>query len=367
MDASRLLSWNGARTLAVGVLAATLAVAAAGASLLYTERAVVKVSLPARPVVVKDAILNGAIQGSLPTQRLTASVTEQQTGTSSLATIPATRAAGWVQFWCTPMTSCPSGYTVAAGTVVESVTGARYVTGSSASFPSCAPSSAISVYSLTPGAGGNASAGTVVYGNFPSYIHVTNPGAIGGGADARTIPVVQQSQLDSFAATLKMQVASELSTRLKAEAAALEFFADAAPTFTVTSDHRAGDNAASFTVTVAGTLNATAFSPTTAQSILRRDLALAVPAGYRLMPGPIAATFSVQGQSVTGSASGYIAPAIDRATIAGSLRGLDVRQAQSWLRQTVPGANFQIQTSPAAMPRLPLVSDHISIVFTTQL
>jgi hypothetical protein len=366
MDVDRLLSWNGTRTLAITVLAAMLAVAAAGASLLYTERAVVKLSLPSRPVAVNDAVLNGAAQGALTTQRLTATVTDQQTGTSSSATFPATTAAGWVQFWCSPMTSCPSGYTVAAGTVLESLSGARYVTESNASFPSCAPSSAIAVYSITPGAAGNASPRSLVYGSFPGYIHVTNPGAIGGGADARTVPVVLQSDLDTVAATLKSQVASQLATQLKTQAAALDYFADAAPAFTVTSDHRAGDNAATFTVTVAGTLSATAFSASAAQAVLRQDLARQVPAGYRLMPGPLGATYAAQGESVTGSASGYMTPVVDGASIASNLRGLDLSQARGWLHQAVPGAVFQIQTSPAAMPRLPLLSDHISIVFTAQ-
>ena len=359
-------TWSGVRLLGVGVLGAMLAVVAAGASVLYTERAVVKLSLPSKHVAVTDAVLNGSARGALATTELTASVTEQQTGTSSSTSLPASTATGWVKFWCSPMTSCPSGYTVGAGTILESVSGVRYATESAASFPSCAPSSMIAVYALTPGSSGNASAGAVVYGQVPGYIHVTNPGAVAGGADPRTISIVQQSQIDALVAPLKAKVAGELAAQLKSSAGKLDYFTTGAPSFTVTSDHRAGDNAATFTVSVAGTLQATAFAADAARAVVIGDLARQVPAGYRLVKGSFDVTYSLQAESVVGSASGYMTPVIDDAALAANLRGLTSSQAETWLRQTVPGATLQIQTSPAGMPRLPLLTDHISIAVAGQ-
>lgn len=359
-------TWSGVRLLGISVLGAMLAVVAAGASLLYTERAVVKLSLPSKHVAVTDAVLNGSAPGALATTQLTASVTESQTGTSSSISLPASNATGWVKFWCSPMTSCPSGYTVAAGTILQSVSGVRYATESSASFPSCAPSSMIAVYALTPGSPGNAGAGAVVYGQFPGYIHVTNPGAVAGGADPRTVSVVQQSQIDALVAPLQAKVAGELAAQLKSSAGKLDYFTAGAPSFTVTSDHRAGDNAATFTVSVAGTLQATAFAADAARAVLLGDLERQSPAGYGLVKGSFEATYSLQAGSVVGSASGLITPAIDPGVMATSLRGLNASQAETWLQERAPGATLQIQTSPVGMPRLPLLTDHITIVVAGQ-
>ena len=224
----------------------------------------------------------------------------------------------------------------------------------------------IAVYALTPGSAGNAAGGTVLYGQFPGYIHVTNPGAVGGGADPRTISIVQQSQIDALVAPLEAQVAGELAAQLKASAGKLDYFTAGAPAFTVTSDHRAGDNAATFTVNVAGTLQATAFAADAARAVLLGDLERQLPAGYRLTSGPLDTTYSLQGQSVVASATGFMTPSVDPSTVATGLRGLTSSQAEAWLTERVPGATLQIQTSPAGMPRLPLLTDHISIAVAGQ-
>lgn len=346
-----------------GLMLATFAVA----TLLYTEQAVVRIAIPARSVAVKNVVLNGASEGiALRTTPLTVSVTETLKGQSSITRIPANVAVGYVTFWCSPMTSCPNGYTVQAGTIVESVSGVGYRTMSSASFPSCAPSSPVVISAITPGSAGNAGAGAVVFGQFPGYIHVTNQSAVTGGTDARATAVVTQADLDAARNVLAAKASSELTTQLAAEAGGRAYFAAASPELTVVSDARAGDQVPAFTVTVTGTLSATAFSVSDAQAALRRALARQVPTGFRLLSGPLDAVYSAQDTMIAGSASGFAVPALDAKAVTARIRGESPTKAASWLRAEVPGASVHIQTAPFAMPWLPLLDDHISIQIVVQ-
>lgn len=336
-------------------------------TLLYTEHAVVTIAIPARSVAVKNVVLNGGSEGiALRTTPLTVSVTEKQTGTSSITRVPANIAAGYVTFWCSPMTSCPNGYTVQAGTILESISGVRYRTMSSADFPSCAPSSPVAISAITPGSAGNAGAGAVTFGQFPGYIHVTNQGAVTGGTNARAVAAVTQADLDSVRNALSAKVSSELATQLAAEAGGRTYFAAASPQFTVTTDAHAGDQVPAFTVSVAGTLSATAFSASDAQAALRRALVRQVPSGFRLLSGPLDAVYSAQDTMIAGSASGFAVPALDAKAVTARIRGASPTTAESWLSGQVPGASVRIQTAPLAMPWLPLLDDHISIQIVVQ-
>ncbi|HEV2415512.1 MAG TPA: baseplate J/gp47 family protein [Candidatus Dormibacteraeota bacterium] len=347
------------------VLGAPLAALVGIGFLGYGEHAVVRLVVAAQQVRVENVPLGGgaSASGGLTTTQIEASASEQQTVTSAMVQLPATAAAGRVTFMCSPMTSCPNGYTVAAGTILESTDGAQYRTLSTVSFPSCAPSSAVGVSALSAGAAGNAGAGTVVYGQFPGYIHVDNALPIVGGADPHSVPVVQQSDLDAASTALMAKVSAELGAKLQAQAGGLSYLTTGAPALNVASDAHVGDSTPTFTVTVTGTIHAIAYSARAANALLRHALAQSSAAGYQVTSGPIKASYSLQANGeITGSASAYVVPRVDGTALATAVRGESPSQALSWIDRAVPGAAADIRISPIALPWLPMLSDHISVV-----
>ena len=347
------------------LLGAPLAVLVGIGLLGYSEHAVVRLVVAAQQVQVENVPLGGGANanGALATKQIEASASEQQTVTSAVVQLPATAAAGRVTFMCSPMTSCPNGYTVAAGTILESTAGAQYRTLTTVSFPSCAPSSAVGVSALSVGAAGNAAAGTVVYGQFPGYIHVDNALPIVGGADPRSVPVVEQSDVDAASSVLMAKVSAELGANLQAQAGGLSYLTTGAPALNVASDAHVGDNTSTFTVTVTGTIHAIAYSARAANALLRHALSHSSAAGYQMTSDPIKATYSVQTNGeITGSASAYAVPRVDGTALATAVRGESPTQASSWIDHAVPGAAADIRISPIALPWLPMLSDHISVV-----
>ena len=331
----------------------------------YSEHAVVTLVVVAQQVQVQNVPLAGVANanGSLATTQIEASASEQQTVTSAIVQLPATTATGRVTFSCSPMTSCPNGYTVLAGSVLESTAGVQYRTLSSVSFPSCAPSSPVGVSALSAGAAGNAGAGTVVYGQLPAYIHVYNTSPLAGGTDARNVPVVQQSDVDAASSVLRAKVSAELSAKLQAQAGHLSYLTTGAPALNVASDAQVGDSTPTFTVTVTGTIHAIAYSAQAADALLRRALSQSLAAGYVVTSDPIKATYAVQTNGeLTGSASALAVPRVDQRALSTAVRGESPSQALSRIDRAVPGAAANIRISPIALPWLPMLSDHISVV-----
>ena len=331
----------------------------------YSEHAVVRLVVVAQQVQVENVPLGGGANanGALATKQIEASASEQQTVTSAMVQLPATAAGGRVTFMCSPMTSCPNGYTVAAGTILESTAGVQYRTLSTVSFPSCAPSSAVGVSALSAGAAGNAGAGTVVYGQFPGYIHVDNALPIVGGADPRSVPVVEQSEVDAASSVLMAKVSAELGPKLQAQAGDLSYLTTGAPALNVATGAHVGDSTPTFTVTVTGTIDAIAYSARAANDLLRNALSQSSASGYQITSDPIKATYSVDASGeITGSASGYVIPRVDGTALATAVRGASPSQALSWINRAVPGAAADIRISPIALPWLPMLSDHISVV-----
>ncbi|HEX7137518.1 MAG TPA: hypothetical protein VF219_06720, partial [Vicinamibacterales bacterium] len=210
---------------------------------------------------------------------------------------------------------------------------------------------------------GNAGAGTIVFGQFPSYIHVNNPWPIVGGADARSVHIVQQSDVDAANSVLTARVSSELIPKLQAQAGGLSYLTMAAAAFTTASDAHVGDIVPTFMVTVTGIVRAIAYSAGDALARMRRALSQRLAAGYQLMSGPIDATYSILSTGeIKGSATGYMVPKVNTRALAMALRGQSLNEARSRIDQSVPGASADIQVSPFALPWLPVLSDHISVV-----
>lgn len=348
--------------------AVTVAVAALG-SLMLTETASVKLTVPPQKLVA-DATLSGSqTGGDLKTQHIEAAVTETQDATATTVSVAAKYAAGEVVFSCAT-SECPSTFTIPAGALLATDRSLGYLTQSDAVVTRTRPGKA-SVRATAAGASWNAARNTITLINnssqFPTGLTVTNPAAIAGGADASSAQVIQQSDWDGVRATLAARVADALDVALKAKAIHMSYIEIGPPALTVSTNHKVGDVVGSFTMTMRGTVGATAFYDSEAISLIHAALEAKIPAGQQLTGDTVQITWHILQTTpngdvtVSGTALAYLTPKLSTDTLRAGIRGLSPADARRSLERTVPGSSVEIRISPVAVPWLPLVAEHISI------
>jgi hypothetical protein len=346
------------------VLSATVVLVAAGGSLIFMETASVKLSVTAQRLEA-DATLSG---NGLPTQRIQANITESQQGTASAVQISAIYASGQVVFNCSPACS-KAPFTIPPGTLVTSAKSLGYATEAAATITSTTGSVPAVVRATAPGAAWNADRDivTTIANNSDPGLHVTNPTAIAGGADGRTTQVIQQSDYDAVRNALTVKVNNELGAALNVNAQGTLYVGDPQPVITVTSDHSVGDETPSFTIKMVGTIGATTFSESQAKAIMLAKLQAKIPLGQELTNDPVLIIY--QGQQVapntdtlvTAKASGFVIPKLSPRSLSSQIRGLTPAQAARSLQRTAPGSLVEIRISPAVVPWLPIITEHISL------
>lgn len=351
------------------VLSALAVIVAAVGSLLYTETAAVKLSVPPQRVVALVTLAAG-----LQTQRIHADVTDSQQGTASTVLTNPTYATGQVVFSCS--TACKQApLTIPQGTLISTAKSLGYSTQAAAMITTTTGSSApIAVRATAPGAAWNADPNTLTtIANGPdTNLHVTNPAAIAGGANPRSAQVIQQSDFDAVRNALTVKVNDELAVALKFNANGMSLVPDGVPVINLTSDHNVGDETPTFTITMTGTSSAVAFSESQALALIRTALQAKIPAGDELTNDPIQAVYQI-GQanpngdvSITGKASGFAIPKLSQQSLRSQIRGLTPAQAARSLQRTAPGSLIEIRITPSAMPWLPVVADHISLTVAVE-
>jgi hypothetical protein len=349
------------------LLAGAVALVAALGSLLYTERAVVKVSVPPKRLDASLTITGGLTGYALVTKQLDAQATESLKVLTSTLPIPATPAVGQAVFSCSP--ACPGGYPVPAGTVIATKAGVQYKTQSLVNIPDNGPAPSVTISAIQPGSAGNTPSGTVtvIVSHLPTNLHVTNPSAIAGGTEGRKAQVVEQADFDAAKLLLTTKVSLELNGQLATEAAGLTYAMPAPPNITSTSDFNVGDETPAFTVKVSGTARAIGFSSSEAEALLHSALTDKIPAGFQLTADPVRTTYRIQavapsGQvTITGSAVGYVVPNVKTRTLTTQLRGMTLSQARSQLQHSVPNSTIDIRITPVSVPWLPMFADHIAL------
>lgn len=370
-------------TFAVGgaVAVATMGGAAAAAISYGVERATVTITPSTRYVDVSST-LHGALQGGdFETQRLQVTLTETMQGAASGAgMIPGRYAAGSVVFnhICAPVGSppyvhCSPTPPVAAGSVLYSANGLMsYVLLRTVS---CFCGESVPVRAAKAGAIGNTGAATInLYtnllirsGGFVPWESANNPSPIAGGIDGRSYPVVQQLDIDAVSATLRSRLTSDLESALRVKAGDLRVLAGS-PVIATSSDRDAGSAGPSFHVTASGSLTATAFADSDAQSRLALALVREIKPGWRLVGQPVISDYKLQastpdgGVTVSGDAGGYEAQRVSTAGLSARLRGLDLHMALAEAHAAIPGSSVDVRTSPASVPWLPMNPAHIEVV-----
>ncbi|OLD50579.1 MAG: hypothetical protein AUI42_02730 [Actinobacteria bacterium 13_1_40CM_2_65_8] len=352
------------------VLSAVAAVAAILGSLVIMETATIKVTVPTTKIVADKTITGGASGQEVTTTRIQADVSDSQQGTTSVAAVSPAYATGQVVFTCSP---CPSNaLSIPDGTTVSTAAGIHYATQGRADIVPPSTSVQAAIRSLQPGTPGNTGSNTVTVIDKPiANVKVTNPSPIVGGANATTAQVVQQSDLDRVRAALTARVTQDLNAALTAQAGGLVYAADGSPTLNVTSDHKVGDQVATFTMTITGTLGAIAFSQSQADALIRTALVGKIPQGFQLTSNPIQTTYGVQHTgangdvTIKGSAIGLMVANVTEAELKARIRGMRVDAARKQLEHVTPGTTVEMSVRPA-VPWLPVLQDHIKLTIVLE-
>lgn len=343
------------------LLSATVVLVAAGGSLIVTESASVKVSVPAQSVGAFATLSN------LATQRIAANITESQQGTASTVQINPTYAAGQVVFSCSP--GCQNApVTIAQGTLITTAKSLGYTTQASATITP-AGSAPVAVRATSPGAAWNADVNTltIIANNTDPGLKVTNPAAIAGGINARSAQVIQQSDYDAVRNALTVKVTNELGAALNVNAQGMLYVGDPQPVIVVTSDHSVGEEVPSFMIIVSGRIGGTAFAESQAKAMMLAALQAKIPPGHELTNDPVQIIYQSQQPSsngdviVVGKVLGFVIPKLSPQSLSSQIRGLSPAEAAKSLQRAAPGSLVEIRISPAAAPFLPIFTGHISL------
>lgn len=143
-----------------------------------------------------------------------------------------------------------------AGTVIVDAEGVQIVTDTDVTIPGNNPpslgQSQVTAHAVTPGTKGNIPA--LDFNNVPCCmpgILVSNPNGFGGGQNAQSYTYVQQSDIDNATTTLASTLtARTLPVVQKQVRAGEQLVSSPACSPDITSDHSAGDRAATFNVSV---------------------------------------------------------------------------------------------------------------------
>jgi hypothetical protein len=357
------------------IVAAVVAFFGLLAGLLYLPTATVVVAVEGTPITT-DVNLKGApgapggTTDSFPTQAINASESQdvQDTATGQKA-VPAKPASGQVTFTNTCFfcsADLPKGLVVKA-----SSSGKRYATQKATSVDGPAGSATVAVVAVNGGADGNTDANTIdtIEGNNDSNLKVNNQQALGGGADARTATVIQQSDIDSAVKAagdvLAPKVTQDIST--KANGLHLVPVTDA-PTSSWKSTNKLGDEAANFTLTVTYAQAAVAFDDNLVRQKILNALKLKLRPGYQLTSNPDT-SYDVSNAAadgtitVTAHPKGYQVRELSIPGLRAYIKGRTPSSASARLYglQDVKVDKVVIHQSPFGLPWLPFFTSRIDV------
>jgi hypothetical protein len=300
----------------------------------------------------------------LVTTTIQADVSDSQQGTASTVVVRAAPATGLVTFTCSPCST--NEMPIPLGTTVSTAAGVHYDVAPASIAP---PHTSVDVpiRALVPGKAGNTATNTVTVIDKPiPNVKVTNQKPIAGGTDATTNQVIQQGDLDKVQLELTARVSQDIDAALKAQAEGLNYLTDGQPTLKVTTDHKVGDQVATFNMTIAATLSAVAFSQAQANTIMRNALDQKVPKKFQLTADPIQTVYQVQKPSasgditIKGTGTGVIVPNVTAGDLKSRIRGMRVDAARQELQLLAPGTTVDISVKPS-VPWLPVLQDHINL------
>jgi hypothetical protein len=361
--------------------AGVLAILALLLGILYLPTATATVSVAGTPIKEDITLLGapGTAAGSVDhfaTQAVHAEQSQTLPGTATgQKPIPAVPASGSVTFTenqnCYFV--CLSGTThVPAGTTVSTSDGRQYKTDKAVSLSSPHGTVSVTVSATQPGPNGNTDAHTItnINNNQDDSLSVDNPGAISGGAEARTATVIQQSDIDNPRDAYAKDAIPQVTDQLNGKAAGKKLvIVGGAPQATATADHKVGDEIASgngFTVTIKVVGDGVAFDDKAVKAMLKTALGLKIPQASQLTSN---ATFTYDAIDPTadghitlnGHSSGFYTPVFLETAIRSHLKAMSPSKAHAFLQSLPNVVDARVTQSPFGLPWLPLFSSRITL------
>ena len=345
--------------------------------------ATVQIVIPARAISAAPTITGSTTPpGSGDTasvQTTLQSASEQMQQQNIPATgqkvIPAVAATGTVVFG----NAFPPNVTVRfpTGTEVSTDDGKKYVTtADSTNVAGGGQSDPVPIQARVGGVAGNTKAGTIkniTNNKAPGFFTVTNPADVAGGVDASTKTVVAQTDQDKVKKALGDQLTTKVNADLQKSAGNQKLIAE---TLTVTVDasfdKKAGDEAANFNATV--TVKGTEYSldDGKVKQALTEALRRQAPGGYTLTDNPLKLDYKVVqhddhgGLTLSGTASGFMATAINKEDIRSHVAGKSIAKARAYIHGNIDSSNIIISETPSLVPWLPFIGSRIDIKTTVE-
>jgi hypothetical protein len=229
----------------------------------------------------------------------------------------------------------------------------------------------VGVSAAQAGAAANTDANTVRHINddfLSNFVSVRNQQSVGGGADARTATIIQQSDLDAPLSAYSKDAIPQVTDQLnsKAQGKKLVLVGNGVQG-TVTADHKVGEEVSGFTVTVKVAGDGVAFDDKTVKAMLKSGLLRKVPQGSQLTTENVALSYdaidaNADGHvTLNGHASGFYTPVFLENNIRSHLKGMSPSKAHAFL-QTLPSVvDARVVQSPFGLPWLPLFSSRITL------
>jgi hypothetical protein len=290
--------------------------------------------------------------------------------------IPAVPASGNVVFTYTNPTPIISGAHFVTGTEVSTDDGKKYVTTADSGVIGPNQSATVPVQARTGGVAGNTAASTIknITGNpEPSRFVVTNPSDVTGGVDATTKVVVAQTDQDKVKKALGDQLTAKVNADLQKSAGSQKLLSDTLiATVDASFDKKPGDEAANFnaTVTVKGT--EVSLDDAKVKQVLTDALRKQVPAGYTLTDNALKLDYKLTqhddkgGVVLSGTASGFMATAINKDDIRGHITGQSIAKARAYINGNIDSSTIIISESPSLIPWLPFIGSRIDVKTTVE-
>ena len=230
------------------------------------------------------------------------------------------------------------------------------------------------VTSKSPGVGGNVPAHTITQiSGAPPTVTADNSAAAAGGVDASSKTVVSQADQDG----VKKSLGDQLTTKVKADllkSAGTQKLLDETFVLSVdaTFDHKPGDEVPNFNGTVTVKASQVSLDDAKVKEVLKAALKKQAPAGYDLTDNPPKLAWTLVqhddkgGVVLNGSASGFMASAINKEDIRSHITGKSIAKARSYIQSNIDAKNVFISESPSLVPWLPYIGGRINIYTTVE-
>jgi Baseplate J-like protein len=358
------------------IAAGALVVLGLLAGMLYLPTATATVLVSGTPLKEDITLLGapGAASSAdhFVTQAIHAEDSQTLPGTpTGQKSIPAVGASGSVTFTenCNG-NFCTIGTThLAAGTMLSTSDGKQYATQKTVSLSSPHGSVSVAVSASQPGPNGNTDAHTIAnINNSPDdSLSVDNPGAISGGADARTATIIQQSDIDSIRDVYAKDAVPKVTDQLNSKAQGLKLvLVGNGVQPTATSDHKVGEEVPGMTVTIKVAGDGVAFDDKIVKQMLKAALVRKVPQGAQLTNNVTTTYDAIDAMAdghitLNGHASGFTTPVFLDAAIRAHLKSMSPDRAHAFLQSLPNVVDARVTQSPYGLPWLPLFSSRITL------